>query len=119
MRTVESIVACHVAVRERALAGLPAWDKTVKIKDLLESDSDSNAHIVTVAHTLAERLKAGLPEAMLDFHSDSFDQEIEEIIGYFAELRVDDEPDGQLVEYFDDWLSQLYDWADANRVWFN
>lgn len=119
MRTVESIVACHVAVRERALAGLPAWDKSVKIKDLFESDDDSNAHIVVFAHTLADRLKAGLPAAMLDFKSESFDPEIEEIVNYFAEMRADEEPEGQLVEYFDDWLTQLYDWADAKRVWFN
>lgn len=119
MRTVEGIVACHVAVRERTLAGLPAWDRSIKIKDLFESDDDSNAHMAVVAHELAERLKAGLPAAMLDFQSESFDQEIEDIVNYFADMRDDEEPEGQLVEYFDDWLTQLYDWADAKRVWFN
>lgn len=75
MRTVEGIVACHVAVRERTLAGLPAWDRSIKIKDLFESDDDSK----------------------LDFQSESFDQEIEDIVNYFADMRDDEEPEGQLV----------------------
>lgn len=117
MRTIENIVSCHVAVRSRALAGLPAWDRKIKIKDLLEDDEDTNEHIVSVAHQLSDRLKAGLPVDFFNFKSNQFDAEIDEIVAYFAEMRVDDEPNGQLVDYFDDWLNQLYDWADAKRVW--
>lgn len=117
MQTIENLVACHEVAQSRYKAGRPSWDLTISIKDLFEEDADNNDLVVQVAHAVAARLRAALPAEAFDDHSEAFDHEIDDIASHFAQMRVEDEPEGLLVDYFNDWLTQLYDWADLKRVW--
>ena len=80
------------------------WRKTVNIKDLL-GDDESPEEVVRVAAAIVGRLNKAFPDP---------DYGLEDIISEFEDIRVDDKRPCLL---FNDTLSSLYDWADAERVW--
>ena len=83
------------------------WRKTIRIKQFLSEDSSSeNARKVAgqVAHVL---------EAHREYPADD---EFRDIAGQFDDLSRS--TDGTC-EDFNLLLADLYDWADANRVWID
>ena len=80
------------------------WRKTVNIKDLL-GDDESPEEVVRVAAAIVGRFNKAFPDP---------DYGLEDIISEFEDIRVDDKRPCLL---FNDTLSSLYDWADAERVW--
>lgn len=112
-RTIESIVENHKVAAERRAAGKPVWDRTVKIRHLLtEEDSPENAAKVGAA--IASILRAKLPSRWFDPHSDEFDDDIDEIA---YEMSRIDAADPKALDSVNLLIDELYDWADANRVW--
>lgn len=94
---------------------MPRWRKTVQLKDVLDADSSDGA--VRVAATeIAKRLKR-LPEWEQDF-------DLEQIVGEFDDISHEASTGNDvfggrftLCDWFNAVLSNLYDWADAERVW--
>lgn len=91
------------------------WRKTVRLKDLLNDDS-SDVSTRECASKFAERLKR-LPEYQDDF-------ELEQIVSEFEDIAIDgstgDDVFGgrfTLCDWFNKVLSDLYDWADSERIW--
>ena len=80
------------------------WRKTVNIKDLL-TDDESPEEVVRIAGELTSRLEKAFPHP---------DYDLEDIIEEFKDIEVTDK---RPVVLFNDTLSRLYDWADAERVW--
>ena len=74
------------------------WRKTVNIKPLLDPSEPASV----VAKRIAEKLQLGLG-------ADQDAWAMQEIIARFN--------DAEDVEEVDNILDDLYDWADANRVW--
>jgi len=53
--------------------------------------------------------------SILDYESEDFDQELEDIVDVFESISGYD--DVEPVEEFDDCMESLYNWADYNRIW--
>jgi hypothetical protein len=80
-----------------------AWRKTVKIKDLLTDDETPEA-IKAAATGIRKRLP-GAPDALLRKMSKARDM-------------ADADPETALL-VFNDALSGIYSWADAERIWLS
>ena len=88
----------------RAMHRLQPWRETVNIKDLL-TDDDSPENCENTAKALVKRLRAAFPKP---------DYDLENIISDFEDVSANDK---RPLALFNDILDNLYDWADANRVW--
>lgn len=114
-RTVEHIVACHEAAAALRAAGKAIWDRTIKIKSILERDRSNEApeHAVAVAHKIAAKIRSSVPPKWLNYLDDAYDRDLDEVIDGLEAMTVDadalDELNGRLEE--------IYDWADRARVW--
>lgn len=85
------------------------WRKTVNIKDLLSDDSSSE-EAERVAGILADRLASQLAA---ELENDNY---LEEIVDELREVAGG--AGGRFANpAFNSILSNLYDWADDNRVW--
>lgn len=80
------------------------WKRTVNIKDLL-TDDDSPPECERVAKAIARRLRTAFPEPRDD---------LEDIVCDFENISADDKRPELLINGS---LDDLYDWADAERVW--
>jgi hypothetical protein len=118
-RTIEGIVQAHRDARALRAAGKPIWSNRIQLKDLL-SDDVSPESLARTATGIAARIRAALPEAVFDVTSDDYDQFMDEIVddlecwsaeGNAAVKEAQDILDGR--------LDEIYDWADANRVWID
>lgn len=123
-RTVESIVENHKAAAALRAAGKPIWSRNIDIKSILREDQTNEApeHIAKVANRVAKLLRWRLPAAMLDGQSDECDFDFLDAVESMEECTVkslaEDKANGvEAVEMLNGWLDQIYDWADANRVW--
>ena len=123
-RYVEQIVECHNLASERRKAGKPIWDRTIDIGSILSEVSDKygdepdNQTLNTTAKRIADLIRAQVPESWLDVSSKDYDRELEEIVEEFDDIGLQDMDDGYtLMEHFNGWLEQFYDWADYKRVW--
>lgn len=116
-QTIENIVQCHRDARALRAAGKPIWAKEVKLKDLFNDSTDPEV-LAAIATGIASRFKAVLPPAFFDVMSDDYDSTIGDIVDdletWTAEL-VDEKIDAQAT--LNGRLEEIYDWADANRVW--
>lgn len=94
---------------------MPQWRKRVALKDLL-SDDDSDEATRKAAGEFVKRLKR-LPEYESDFELEQIVSEFEDIAS--ADSAGDDAFGGRfsLCDWFNAVLANLYDWADAERVW--
>lgn len=123
-RTVESIVENHKAAAALRAAGKPVWSRSINIKSILSEDqgNESPEHVAKVANSIAKLIRSRLPATMLDWKSDECDFDFLDAIESMEECTVkslaEDKANGvEAVEMLNGWLDQIYDWADANRVW--
>lgn len=75
-----------------------------------------------MGHEIAKRLRGVLPTRFFDVsHPDynfSFNEVLDHLSGLSAENMKEDLDDGiDVVEMINDWLTEIYDWGDRNRVW--
>ena len=113
-RTIEGIVESHRAASELRRQGKPIWKYEVKVKDLL-GDDDSNERAVEIAKELAKRMRTALPDKLLNVQDDDYDDEITSIIEDLETFNLEMSTD--ICSIFNERLDEIYDWADANRVW--
>ena len=121
-RTIESIGENHRVAAERRAAGKPVWDRKVDIKAILHEDQSntSNEHAALVANRIGALLRSRLPSVLLEVGNDEVDFDLIEIVEGMEALRPDSydgEEDFTPLDDLNNMLDQLYDWADANRVW--
>ncbi len=118
-RSIEHLVATHEIAQQRRRAGEPAWDRRINIKQILqeEPDNHTNARIAGVAVRVGKLLRKSAPADWLDCTKDDWDSEFEEIVETLEQTSEKELPEGELADWLDDWLEQLYDWADIQRVW--
>lgn len=115
-RDIDQIVTTHELAEQRRKAGKPIWSKKINIKEIIHRDQDNNSpdHVVSVAKEIAALIRAKVPAEWLAFSAGSFDETLYEIVEFLEGLSInDDDP----CEEFNYCLRDLYDWADANRVW--
>lgn len=116
-RTIEGIVQAHRDAHALRAAGKPIWSKSIQIKDLFSDDEDPQT-LATVATGIAARIRAALPAGTFDVTSDDYDQTLDEIVEDLESWTAEGSaaaPDAQ--EDLNGRLDEIYDWADANRVW--
>ncbi len=117
---------CHKAAEELRQAGKPIWKATFRITDLLPDGCDtmpdelSEIQAANIGHKIADAIKKNKfvrKFRMLDEENENADQDLCEIVGRLEDVR--DIPDVELTADQDlrNIMDQLYDWADANRVW--
>lgn len=121
-RNLDILVESHRLAAERRKAGKPVWDRTVDVRSILKRDqeNDSDAHVAKTAHEIAVLLRAKLPAGLLDITHADYDQRIDEVVEALEAMSEDDyadDPSYRLVDEFNGRMSELYDWADLNRVW--
>lgn len=100
-RTIESLVASHTAATERRASGHPVWDRTVNLSGVFHNEEMTFAER---RDAIVRRLRAS---GWLD-DRDEFDELVEAVEG--LEQAED-------AEEFDSWWDEVYDHADADRVW--
>lgn len=87
----------------RKAAGLPVWEKSIKVKDILEWKD-----AIASGKEMSNRIVDQLAECM-DSEAITFDDELADIEYSFRHVAdIDD---------FNNILEQFYDWADEKRVW--
>jgi hypothetical protein len=126
-RTVESIVACHVAATERRNAGKPIWDRRIAIKMVLadyeEYGDDITAEkAVEMANRMGVMLESGVPAAWRQPEHENYNMDFEDLVERFVQADVSDfTPTKDWLETPCDtinrMLEELYDWGDRCRVW--
>lgn len=123
--SVEHRVMCVRLANERRKRGQDSWAYRVGLCDILErhrGSTPSDEQLAAVCNDIAKELRAKLPAAFFDIHDENADLGFIDIVDNFQEasaasFAVDRENDVLPVELVDDWLVELYDWCDLNRVW--
>jgi len=82
------------------------WRKKVNIKQFL-SDDGSPENAAKVARQIVGLLKSECSQEIGE------DDELAEIVGWMECIEVEEDA----CEILNCYLNDLYDWADANRVW--
>ncbi len=121
-RTIESIVENHRVAAERRSAGKPVWDCKIDIKAILHEDQSntSNEHAAKVANRIGALIRSRVPADWLDWGSTDLDEDLTHIVEGMEALKPDSydgEEDFTPLNDLNSMLDQLYDWADAKRVW--
>jgi len=100
-RDIEHIVETHQLARQRVAAGLPVWDRRINIADIwndatmsFEEQRDALVARIRISGWLVGR--------------NEFDRLVE---------VVDNLADAEDFNEFNAWWDELYDHADADRVW--
>lgn len=106
-RTIESIGDSHHAAEERRAAGKPIWDRTLRIKHLLSKDSDDETARET-ARQIAAALK-GSTWAREDKTRYGDASEVQYLVTRLRRTTT--------LKRLNALLDELYDLADADRVW--
>lgn len=116
-RTIDSIVANHQAAEARRQAGKPIWDRAINIKEILHRDqaNDTDEHAIAVGKEIAALIRLKVPRGWLDFGHDDCEYDLVEIVEALEDLRESD--DEAVVDDLNGRLEEIYDWADAQRVW--
>lgn len=124
-RYVENIVANHRAAAARRAAGKPIWDARIPLTPLLDEASEdlSVPAVVMVGHQIAQLLRERIPAAHLDPVGTFYDPDIDDLIQKFEEVTADSlqndmaHTGDSAADCLDEWIEELYDWADQHRVW--
>ena len=121
-RNIDILVESHRLARERRKAGKPVWDRTIDVRAILKRDpeNDSDEHVAKTGNEVAALLRAQLPAGLLDITHADYDQRIDEVVEALESMSEDDyadDPTYRLVDEFNGRMSELYDWADLNRIW--
>jgi hypothetical protein len=121
-RTIESIMAAHNEVNRRRAALLPHWALKIELvqpgpKDAIYTDLPRN-QLESAAASYAAVLKAEFPDK-LEILSDHYDGQLDELIENLEWLGegAPSLSDLELGQYLSEYVDELYNWADANRVW--
>lgn len=120
-RSVEILVAAHVAAHARRRRGQDPWAHRIPVAGFLEGlvGRREPEAIASRCLGLAALLRAHLPSDWLDPASRDYDRDLDEMVdrleGVTAEALAQD-PAREPVEFLDAALEELYDWADLNRV---
>jgi hypothetical protein len=89
---------------------MATWDTTLRLKDFYHDDE------LTIAQK-AEKVSNALIakfSTILDSDKDNFDEDLDSLVTDFQSLSAFDKVEAN---HFDNIMSDLYDWADWNRVW--
>jgi hypothetical protein len=103
MRTVEGIVAAHVAATERRRQGRPIWGEKLRLGDVFHNDDLS---FIERRDAIVTRIKA------TRWYRDADPHEFDGLHDVVENLATEESPDD-----FDYWWDELYDLADVARVW--
>lgn len=106
-RTIESIVDSHHAAEQRRAAGKPIWDRTLRIKHLFSKDSD-DATARETAMQIATVLK-GSTWAREDQTRYGDASDVLHLVNRLRRVTT--------LKRLNTLLDELYDLADADRVW--
>jgi hypothetical protein len=115
-RTVESIVANHQHASELRRAGKPIWSHDVPIKTLMKQHKAEGAP--AIAKLMASQLRLSFRKRV-DVNYEEFDSELNGIVHRFDDIATCPDATEDAVAEFDYVIDDLYDWADANRVWLS
>lgn len=123
-RTIEHILDCHKAAQSLRQAGKPILTFKANILSIIHEDQENESaeHVADVAIRIAKRLRASLPDKFFDLTYDDcsigFLETVEAMESCTVDsLRLDDQNGYRPVDVLNDWLNEIYDWADHNRVW--
>lgn len=109
-RTIESIVDNHNAATERRKAGKPVWDRHLRITHLI-GDGDSTESVQKAGREIAAILKTS---AWLKADQEEHGERLGDGEVKMAAEEFEDITD---LDHFNAVLDNLYDLADADRVW--
>lgn len=122
-RTIEGIVECHRAARALIEKGRSPWTHKVDIRSILARDpvNEDPLHLMTISREIAAQLRAKLPARYFDITHEDYQRDLDEAVENmedatdqtFKPCRDTPKP----VEMLNGWIDEIYDWADANRVW--
>jgi hypothetical protein len=98
-RTVDHIVATHHLAQERRDAGLPIWDRKLNVADVFRNDEMS----------FEERRDAVVARIRRSGWIETGNWNLSHLVDGLASAEA--------VEEFDGWWDEIYDEADADRVW--
>lgn len=126
--TLEETVDYFKEQRARQAQGRTRWDRSLAFGVLLfqtpaneVADPSHPDHVRKVATDIVELMKKEFPE-LLDISSKKWDRALEEVVDRLEWIAETDDKSvycGDLVENLDTALDELYDWADANRVFLD
>lgn len=123
-RTAEHIVACHKHATALRNAARPIWAHRIDLHRILKDaqGKTSAGEIAEVAHQLAAEIRR-LPSRFFDMRHEDCDYDfldaVEELESMTAQsiLHECKEFGGEPADILDNWLSDIYEWCDNNRVW--
>jgi len=124
-RTIDHIVATHKHASELRAQGKDIWPHQVNVRAIIQEKGDEGpANIADKSQRIAKLLRASLPAKFFDITNPNGDYDfcfmdaLETLESYTEESLAEDDKSGiDIVEEFNGWLSEIYDWADRNRVW--
>ena len=124
-RYIEDVVANHQAASARRKAGKPIWDVKVPLQSLLNEAPDdiSEQNAADIAHQIGRLLREKLPPEFLSVGNESYNGDIDELIGRFEEVSAENlkllmqNENNDAADCLDVLLEELFDWADRYRVW--
>lgn len=122
--TVEHIVACHQSATALRRAGKPIWPHKINLAGQLKEGGRNltPATGASLANKIAQELRT-LPASFFDVTNLEADPDFIDLVDSLAamseaEFKEDMEHfDLEPAEIIDEWLEQIYDWCDTNRVW--
>ena len=122
MRDIDQIVQTHRIAQERRNNGLPIWDRTINIKEIIFRDqgNESPEHAASVANDIAALIRKQVPASWLEITDPNYDADLDELVEGMESLSPTSyagETDYSVIEDLNNMLTGLYDWADAKRVW--
>lgn len=123
-RTTEHIVACHEHATALRRAGKPIWAHKVNLQSILDASNgqDTPEQVAEIGHKLAKELRR-LPSKYFDQSNDECDFDflnaVEELEQMTAKSLIADckNSEDKPTDVLDDWLDEIYDWCDRNRIW--
>lgn len=128
-RTIESIVHNHQVARARRKAGRPVWDKQIPVRKLLGEysqfgDELAPAQAVEFCGKLFSLLSLHVPKDWRKFEDSNTHwsygfEEVMERLEFMAEDDCSDTDGVTPADVINEIMDELYDWADAQRVWFS
>lgn len=88
---------------------MPRWHKTIDIKPILHRDqaNTSPEHVSAVSKEIAALFRGAISDAEMDYT-------LEEAIELMESIEPDED---DACDVFNSALSDVYDWADRERVW--
>jgi len=111
-RTIESILACYQAARSRRAQGLSSWAKHISLRQ-------PAPQYVSYGDISREDLQNAAAS-----HEEVLRREFSEILDITKVDISNGSARGALsltgadfAKYLESYVDELYDWADANRVW--